>query len=222
MAMRRVAAERQVHVRRDDRRAARRRQLDAVERLPLGAGLVERGRAHDDGAATGGDGVDARLVGHRLELAVGRPPPHVENGGVVDRVGEEHDARAVEASPTARTCRSVGVTGSPSTSRRRAPSRSAHATRRRRAEPGRRARARPTGRPCPRSAASCRPGGRIDLEHLDHPLVAPLHRDDQAGRSSGRRRGTGSGRGPTRRRRLAPSRATRCSVTSALGVPAAG
>ena len=49
--------------------------------------------------------------------------PHVELGGVVDRVRLELMS-SLGASITPRTCRSAGVTGSPSTNRRRAPSRS--------------------------------------------------------------------------------------------------
>ena len=68
-------------------------------------------------------------------------------------------AGAVDASATARTCRSGGVTGSPSTSSRRAPSRSAHVTSapsgRRRGHAGHELD--PLRRPCPPSARSVAP-----------------------------------------------------------------
>ena len=72
------------------------RELDAVERRPLRTRLGERGRAHHDGAAAGGHGVHAGLIGERLQRAVGRPPPHVDRRRVVDVVGGEHDARPVD------------------------------------------------------------------------------------------------------------------------------
>ena len=73
-----------------------RHELDTVERLPLRLRLGQRGGAHDDRAAGGGDAVHARLVGQRLEARRRRPSPHVQHRGVVERVGEEQHTGPVD------------------------------------------------------------------------------------------------------------------------------
>ena len=82
-------------------RSERRARRTSVSSMPSSVAhcaprLGERRRADDDRAAAGGDGVDAGLVGQRLELAVGVHRHTWSDGGVVDRVGEEHDARPVD------------------------------------------------------------------------------------------------------------------------------
>ena len=82
---------------------------------------------------------------------------------------------------TERTCSSAGVTGSPSTSRRRAPSRSAHVT----------SRPRGSSRGTPPTSSThasswsrhrndVAAGERVDVEHGQLALIARLHGDDQS------------------------------------------
>ena len=200
-------------------------QLDAVERVPVRPRLVERGRADHDRPAAGRGGVHAGLVGERLEPppVVGHVAPHVRDRGVVDRVGDEHDPAGVSGHHR-RTWRSAGVTGSPSTSSRRAPSRSAHVTS---STVGRESghaarRARPTRRRCRRSAPDVAPvtGRRRAPRRCAGRATA--RRRQTAADPAARRSGTGSARGPTRRRRPRRRAPTMCSDTSALAVPANG
>ena len=184
-----VAEERQAHVGAHDGRRGERRQFHAVEGRPLRARLGERGRAHDDRAATGRDGVDARLVGERHESAGGRPPPDVQHGGVVDRVGQEHDAGTVDGLDGAHL--QVGWRHRLAVDEQPAGTVAVGAGDERavgRQSRQRRARARPIGRRCPPSAARWtrwpgrpraprRPAGRVVCTVMISPSLGPVHVD---------------------------------------------
>ena len=86
------AVERERDARREVGHGGERLQRDAVERVPRRGRLAEGGGAHHDRRTAGGRRVHAGLVGERLERTAGTAAPDVQHRGVVERVGEEHDA----------------------------------------------------------------------------------------------------------------------------------
>ena len=143
--------------------------VGAVERASRGAAARRASTMRTTvGRAADGRGVHPGLVGDRVRARRRRPAPHVHarSASSIGLAVNDHAGRR-RPSDDARTCRSAGVTGSPSTSsgghrRGRRPSRAG----RRRARGACRARARPTRRRGRRTAPSVSPGRRVDREHL--------------------------------------------------------
>jgi hypothetical protein len=138
VASSRVADASQVHVRLHQRDLGERIEFALTTRRPdrrSGTGPIERRRPHHRRVAADRCAVHPRTGLHGLDAFVvaADPPPHLELRGVVGRVGEKrHDGLVCRCHrrrdrPHLQVC---GTHATPSTSRRRRPSRSAAVTRR--------------------------------------------------------------------------------------------
>ena len=219
----RLAGERELDVGAQRRHGGVADELDAVERLPLRTGLGERRRAHDHRAAADGDAVHAGLVGEGAQRAVGVALPDLDRRGVVDGVGGERDARRRRSTATDRTWRSAGVTGSPPTSSRRAPSRSAHVT----TVPSGSSPGTPATSSTQTSSWSSKATSVAPVPGSTRSTcTARWSRDWTVAMRPASDQRTSARYGSCSRSHststIEPSRAMTCSVTSALGVPAAG